>query len=150
MLAALTALVVFLAGVSVPVPVSMPPRVDHVEPMDITGVEEPTLEELLTAAEVRHGLPDGILHAVAWVESSMNPAVVGALGEVGLMQLHPRYHDTSGGVSGQIETAAAYLSGLIDRFGCVDLGLAAYNQGPARPRVGAYVRRVHLAWDKNR
>ena len=102
---------------------------------------------LLVQAEAAHSLPEGLLVAVAKVESNLNPDVVGAQGEVGLMQLHPKYHDISGGVPGQINTAAAYLSEMIARFG-LELGISAYNQGPSNPKVSRYVRLVKEAWKK--
>ncbi len=124
-----------------------PPIPYHPHPVECSSEwEEPSIEDLLTAAEIRHDLPAGILHAIAWVESRMNPDVIGALGEIGLMQLHPRYHDVSGGISGQIETAARYLRMLLDRLGCLDLALSAYNQGPSNPIVGSYAQRVRIAW----
>jgi soluble lytic murein transglycosylase-like protein len=130
---ALAALMLFLATAALPAAPAVLPT-------------EPSIYDLLTDAELRHGLPPYLLHAIAQVESSMDPDAVGAAGEIGLMQLHPQWHDVSGGVPGQIETAAAYLASLIDRFG-VRRGVAAYNQGPSDPRVGAYVRRVYRAWD---
>ena len=108
---------------------------------------EPDIPALLREAEVRQGLPDYLLHAICQVESRMDPEAIGAQGEVGLLQLHPKWHDVSGGVPAQIDTAARYLRAMIDRYG-LDLGIAAYNQGPSRPVVvGAYVRRVYRAWE---
>jgi len=110
---------------------------------------EPTIEEWLTDAEAQYELPSGLLRAVAWVESKMNPNAVGSAGEVGLMQLHPRYHNIGGGIVGQIHTAAKYLRQMIERFG-LDLGIAAYNQGPRNPKYSEYVRRVKEAWQRIR
>ena len=123
--------------------IATPAIAESVEP----APEPPSIPELLIRAEEHYGLPAGLLHAIAWVESRMDPAAVGPCGEVGLMQLHPRWHDVSGGVPGQIDTAAAYLAEMIRLFG-LDRGIAAYNAGPthANPK-SAYVRRVYRAWD---
>jgi soluble lytic murein transglycosylase-like protein len=38
----------------------------------------------------RHGVPPEVLAAIAVGESGLNPHAVGAAGEIGIMQLHPR------------------------------------------------------------
>lgn len=57
-----------------------------------TGCEEriATLAALLQEAADRHGLDPWLLAAVAVRESMLNPAAIGARGEAGIVQLHPR------------------------------------------------------------
>ncbi len=87
------------------------------------------------AAEVRYGLPRGLLDALVWTESRYNPFAVSTAGAIGLGQLMPKTA-LELGVSNRydpvlnIEGAARYLRQLIDQFGMVRLALAAYNAGP--------------------
>jgi hypothetical protein len=48
------------------------------------------LTQLLEAAAERHGLDPWLLAALAVRESMLNPAAIGARGEAGIVQLHPR------------------------------------------------------------
>lgn len=95
-------------------------------------------------ASLRHGFDPILLLAVIQNESRFNPIVVGAHGEIGLMQIKP---DTAEWVAkkarirwtgedmlrdpvANIRIGAAYLSMLRAKFGYEkDLYLAAYNMG---------------------
>lgn len=112
---------------------------------------------LFAAAGSRHGVDAGLLAAVAHVESAMNPRAVSPAGAQGLMQLMPA---TAAGLgvadpfdpAQAVDGAARLLRSHLDRFGSLELALAAYNAGPgAVSRHGgippyvetqAYVRRV--------
>jgi cell wall-associated NlpC family hydrolase len=89
---------------------------------------------LFESAASRHGVPATLLAAVAKQESAYNPSAVSPAGARGLMQLMPA---TARGLgvdpmdpSQAVDGAARLLGDLIDRFGQVDLALAAYNAGP--------------------
>lgn len=103
----------------------------------------------------RHGLDPALLAALVWAESSFRPDAVSEAGAIGLTQLMP--HTAAGlGVDPRdplenLEGGARYLAAQIRRFGSVELGLAAYQAGPAAvaaaggiPSAGtrAYVERV--------
>ena len=89
-----------------------------------------------------------------WAESSFNPSATSPAGAIGLTQLMPA---TAAGLGvdpwdpqENLLGGASYLSSQIERFGSVELGLAAYNAGPGRvddaggvpPETADYVARV--------
>jgi cell wall-associated NlpC family hydrolase len=93
------------------------------------------LTALFQAATQRYGLPPGLLHAVARAESGFNTGAVSPAGALGLMQIMPA---TARGLgvdpldpAQAVDGAARLLSQNLQRFGSVDLAVAAYNAGPA-------------------
>ncbi len=102
------------------------------------------------------GIDPALLAAVVRHESNFDQGVVSHAGAIGLAQLMPGTaeglgvdpHDPMDNLRG----GARYLRAQLDRFGSVDLALAAYNAGPNRvaqaggvPRIAetqAYVPRV--------
>lgn len=105
-----------------------------------------------------HDLDPRALAALGWVESRWNPDVVGAAGEVGIMQILP---ETGAWIAERlgveeydlrdprtnVKFGAAYLRWLIQETGSIDEAFARYNAGPAwetRAPVAArsYVDRV--------
>ncbi len=102
-----------------------------------------------------------LVRALVQVESGYNPEALSNKGAMGLMQLMPETaRDLA--VASPFEPAAnvrggtAYLRSLLDRFGRVELALAAYNAGPAAvaqyggippyPETVEYVRRILAMW----
>lgn len=90
--------------------------------------------ELFTQAGRAHGVSPKLLAAVAEVESNYRTDAVSPVGAQGLMQFMPQ---TAAGFgvdpwnpASAIDGAARYLRQLTDRFGSVDVALAAYNVGP--------------------
>jgi hypothetical protein len=68
-------------------------------------------------------------------ESGFNPRAVSPVGARGLGQLMPRTARQLGvrnsfSARENLEGAATYLTGMLDKFGSVELALAAYNAGP--------------------
>ncbi len=115
----------------------------------------------IRAAEVRHGLPSGLLDALVAAESNYRPNVVSKAGAAGLAQLMPATARSLGvfdrfDVRANLDGGARYLRRMIDRFGSIAMALAAYNAGPgAVLRAGAipqngetpgYVARVLTNW----
>jgi soluble lytic murein transglycosylase-like protein len=107
------------------------------------------------AAAARTGVPVSLLVATAYEESRMNPRARSDAGARGLLQLMPataRSLRLAGDdPAANVLAGALYLRQLIDRFGSVDLALAAYNAGPtavehagAAPTLGTlrYVKNV--------
>jgi soluble lytic murein transglycosylase-like protein len=95
----------------------------------------PYAAELL-AAGAKHDLHPRLLAAVVQVESGFNPWAVSRVGARGLMQLMPAVwlaygllepHDPQR----NLMAGAAHLRKLLDRFGRLELALAAYNAGAA-------------------
>jgi hypothetical protein len=87
-----------------------------------------------------------LIAAVIAQESSFNPAATGSSGEVGLMQLHPRYHTASYNITENILTGVAYLKGLKTTFKHYQdyTWLEHYNRGPncKTPKKFPYTNRV--------
>lgn len=98
----------------------------------LTGVP---YAELFETAGQRHGVDPALLASVADAESGYDPTAVSHAGAEGLMQLMPA---TAAGLGvtdsfdpvQAVDGAARLLAGHLDRFGSVDLALAAYNAGP--------------------
>lgn len=116
-----------------------------------------SFDALFAAAGARHGIDPAVLAAVARTESGLDPSAVSPAGAQGLMQLMPA---TAAGLgvtdpfdpTQAIDGAARLLRGHLDRFGSLDLALAAYNAGggavrrhggiPPYEETQNYVRRV--------
>lgn len=115
----------------------------------------------IRAAELRHGLPTGLLDALVAVESGYRPFAVSPAGAAGLAQLMPGTARDLGvtdrfDARANLDGGARYLRAMLDQFGTVALALAAYNAGPnavARSRgiplngeTPVYVARVIARW----
>lgn len=106
------------------------------------------LAQHVREAARRFAIPETWIWAVMRQESGGNAAVVSHAGARGLMQIMPatwamltaRYDLGSDPfeVRANIHAGAAYLRLMWDRFGDLNLTLAAYNAGPGR--VDAYAR----------
>jgi soluble lytic murein transglycosylase-like protein len=106
-------------------------------------------------AAAQTGLPASLLVATAYEESAMDPAALSNAGAQGLLQVMPEtaraLRAEGAGPAANVLAGARYLRQMLDRFGSVDLALAAYNAGPtaveragAAPSVGTlrYVKNV--------
>ena len=141
----------------------MPRTTDWTYALRVTvpGYREAIYLPLIRDAELRHQLPPRLLQALIWTESRFNPLAVSPAGAAGLTQLMPatarelgvtNRHDPEQNIDG----GARYLRQMLDRFGSVDLALAAYNAGPgavtksggipANRETPSYVRNVLDRW----
>ena len=106
-------------------------------------------------AAAQTGVPLSLLVATAYVESRMDPSAKSHAGARGLLQLMPatarELRLDGDDPATNVLAGARYLRQMLDRFGSVDLALAAYNAGPtavaragAAPSVGTlrYVKNV--------
>jgi soluble lytic murein transglycosylase-like protein len=88
----------------------------------------------IARAAAATGLPTDLITAVAWTESGFRPDAVSSSGAIGLMQLMPGTADGLGvdphDPGQNLLGGARYLQAQLDRFGSLDLALAAYNAGP--------------------
>lgn len=90
----------------------------------------------IEATARRHGVDPQLFAALIWTESAFRPGAVSHAGALGLAQLMPT---TARGLGvdprdplQNLDGGARYLRTQLDRFGRVDLALAAYNAGPNR------------------
>jgi soluble lytic murein transglycosylase-like protein len=104
-------------------------------------VPAPFRSAFATAA-AKTGVPLSLLVATAFVESRMDPSAESHAGARGLLQLMPatarELRLDGDDPATNVLAGARYLRQMLDRFGSVDLALAAYNAGPtAVERAGA-------------
>lgn len=91
-------------------------------------------EAIIAAAEVKHGIPTGLLMRQAWAESSFDPNAVNSYsGAQGMFQFMP---ETAAwlkvdpfDVRSAADGAGRYMKYLYGRFNSWPLALAAYNWG---------------------
>lgn len=109
-----------------------------------------------------HGIPTNLLDAVIAQESGYKSWAISSAGAMGMMQIMPRTARALGLALpfepiANMRAGARYLRQQIDRFGRIDLALAAYNAGPERrslkagyipaiPETRNYVRTITTNW----
>jgi membrane-bound lytic murein transglycosylase B len=90
--------------------------------------------ELFNAAGAKYGVSPRVLAAIGYVESRFQTDVVSSAGAVGMMQFLPSTAASMGvdptDPASSIDGAARYLRSGIDRFGNLEMAIAAYNVGP--------------------
>lgn len=89
------------------------------------------------AAETANNLPRNLLARMAQRESNFNPAARGASGEVGIMQIIPRWHPdvNASDPYASIAYAGRWMRQLYNQFGTWQHAIAAYNWGPTALRT---------------
>ncbi|MCP4679133.1 MAG: transglycosylase SLT domain-containing protein [Deltaproteobacteria bacterium] len=102
--------------------------------------------DLVQEVQKKHGLPSGLLFAIARKESMFNPNAVSSVGAMGLMQMMPHTYEKNRKRAGQpvleegelpgpersIRAAGFEFAELFERFdGSIPLAIMAYNGGPA-------------------
>jgi hypothetical protein len=108
------------------------------------------------------GIPTSLLDAVIAQESGYKSRAVSSAGAMGIMQIMPGTAQLLGLANpfdpvANMRAGARYLRQQLDRFGRVDLALAAYNAGPERrslragyvptiPETRNYVRTITTNW----
>jgi soluble lytic murein transglycosylase-like protein len=100
------------------------------------------------------GLPLELLVATAYQESRMDPRAQSSVGARGLLQLMPatarELRLAGADPRANVLAGARYLRQMLDRFGSVELALAAYNAGPgAVERAGGAPTLETLRYVKN-
>ncbi len=90
--------------------------------------------ELIERTAKETAISPSLLKAVIAVESSFEAAAVSPKGAQGLMQLHPRTARRYGVENAfdpeqNVRGGARYLADLVQRYGTLELALAAYNAG---------------------
>jgi soluble lytic murein transglycosylase-like protein len=97
----------------------------------------PLVAHAVSMAE-RYNLPRDIFLSLIQQESRFNPTAVSPRGAIGLGQLMPatarELNVDPRDPMQNLEGSARYLRQMLDRFGDMELALAAYNAGPSRVR----------------
>jgi soluble lytic murein transglycosylase-like protein len=88
----------------------------------------------IKGAEVRNGLPAGLMLFIAWKESRFNPLAKNASGASGMFQIMPDAHpEIKASVFDwrkSADYAAVYMKKLFKQFGRWEPAVKAYNCGP--------------------
>jgi len=107
-----------------------------VEPRPAAGqlLQATPYGEIISAVSEAHGVDPLLVRALIQVESNYQSRARSRKGAMGLMQLMPataRSYNVRNPFDprANIEAGIKHLKSLIDHFGQVDLGLAAYNAG---------------------
>lgn len=105
-------------------------------------------------ASAKTAVPLSLLVATAYEESHMDPSAESAAGARGLLQLMPatarELRVDGDDPFTNVLAGAQYLHQMLNRFGSVDLALAAYNAGPtAVERAGGAPTAATLRYVKN-
>lgn len=92
-------------------------------------------DEMINQAAEKYNIDASLVKAVIQAESGFNPHATSSAGAQGLMQLMPSTSRALGvsdpfDAAQNIDGGTRYLKQQIDRYGDVDLALAAYNAGP--------------------
>jgi membrane-bound lytic murein transglycosylase B len=122
------------------VPFPEPPTETPAEPQSPATVQTDRLMratpygEMISAISEAHGVDPLLIRALIQVESAYRPRARSRKGAMGLMQLMPataREYKVRNPYDPRtnIEAGIKHLKSLIDRFGKLELGLAAYNAG---------------------
>ncbi|HJD97453.1 lytic transglycosylase domain-containing protein, partial [Mailhella massiliensis] len=112
---------------------------------------------IIAKAAKAYDLPESLIAAVIRTESAFQAHAVSPKGARGAMQIMPETQKELGledpyDAEANVMAGSAYLRRQLDRFGSLDLALAAYNAGPANvvkyggvppfPETQAYLRQV--------
>ena len=112
-----------------------------------------------------HGLPEELIASVIHTESAFQARAESPKGAQGAMQIMPQTQQELGltdpfDPEANVLAGCAYLRRQLDRFGSLELALAAYNAGPANvkkyggippfPETRDYVARVTSRFNDNK
>jgi Transglycosylase SLT domain len=105
-----------------------------VSPVDPSLVTTGPYSEIITTLAQAHGVDPVLVGAMIKVESNYQPTARSRKGAMGLMQLMPstaRQYNVRNPYDPTTNIAAGvkHLKALLDRWGAVELALAAYNAG---------------------
>ena len=119
-----------------PEPVAVVAAAEEQAPGSGAVLQETPYGEIISALSEAHGVDPLLVRALIQVESNYQARARSRKGAMGLMQLMPstaRVYNVRNPFDprANIEAGIKHLKSLIDRFGRLELGLAAYNAGEA-------------------
>jgi soluble lytic murein transglycosylase-like protein len=117
-----------------PEPVEAQPAADQSAGGAGAVLQDTPYGEIISAMSEAHGVDPMLVRALIQVESNYQARARSRKGAMGLMQLMPstaRVYNVRNPFDpkANIEAGIKHLKSLIDRFGRLELGLAAYNAG---------------------
>lgn len=130
--------------------------------MEAGKIKTPDAEwkRIIRKASRAHGLPEELIASVISTESAFQARALSPKGAQGAMQIMPETQEELGltdpyDAEANVMAGCAYLRRQFDRFGTLDLALAAYNAGPGNvlrhggippfPETRDYIRRIRSA-----
>ena len=106
--------------------------------MESGKIHPPTEEwrRIIRKAAAKYGLPESLISSVIRTESAFQAHAVSPKGAQGAMQIMPQTQEELGltdpyDPEANVMAGCAYLRKQLDRFGTLELALAAYNAGPS-------------------
>jgi hypothetical protein len=110
------------------------PAQDPADPRDPSILQTTPYGEIISALSEAHGVDPLLVRALIQVESNYQPRARSSKGAMGLMQIMPataREYRVRNPYDPRtnIEVGVKRLKDLLDKWGAVDLALAAYNAG---------------------
>jgi soluble lytic murein transglycosylase-like protein len=115
----------------------------------IASIRAGATELIIERVAPQYGIEPSLVRAIIFVESSNNPNAVGRDGEVGLMQLHPKWHpNVSFDPKENIKLGIKYLAKIRARHGArhTNSWFVFFNYGPNKkldnPRETEYYKKV--------
>jgi soluble lytic murein transglycosylase-like protein len=126
-------LIVKIEADEVPHPDPVPAQ-DPAAPRDTSVLQSTPYGEIISALSEAHGVDPLLVRALIQVESNYQPRARSSKGAMGLMQIMPataREYRVRNPYDPKtnIEVGIKRLKDLLDKWGAVDLALAAYNAG---------------------
>jgi soluble lytic murein transglycosylase-like protein len=109
------------------------------DPVDRSLLDGTPYADIIASLSEAHGVNPMLVSALIQVESNYRPRARSSRGAMGLMQLMPstvREYKVANPFEpkANIEGGIRHLKSLIDRFGVVEMALAAYNAGEGAVR----------------
>lgn len=96
----------------------------------------PHLIAIIITSSTMHNIDPLLITSIIQVESNFNPNAVGSSGEVGLMQIHPKFHKEASfevvkNIEEGVKILASYKEACYPKY--LDAWFICYNVGPNKP-----------------